>query len=162
MSKRSRQVLRYLLLFVLGIFAVIGIIIIAELSVMAKKTPTPDLKLSSNRQPAYPQPGLARVNQASAKANVYPPPGSPTLSPTKGASASPTTSGGLSLASVPKTSIKDAKTALDGNKAIFVDVRTKEAYDRSHIPGALSIPESQIKARVNELDTNQWIITYCS
>lgn len=47
-------------------------------------------------------------------------------------------------------------------KAVFVDVRSKEAYDAGHIKGAISIPESQLATRVKELPAGKEIITYCA
>lgn len=48
------------------------------------------------------------------------------------------------------------------NKAIFVDVRTKESYAAEHIKGALSFPLSDLPARMGELPKNKLIITYCA
>lgn len=49
-----------------------------------------------------------------------------------------------------------------GNKAIFVDVRSKESYVAEHIKGALSLPLSELPARMGELPKNKMIITYCA
>ncbi|HSP15423.1 MAG TPA: rhodanese-like domain-containing protein [Thermoanaerobaculia bacterium] len=48
------------------------------------------------------------------------------------------------------------------NKAVFVDVRSKDSYDAGHIKGAVSIPESQLITRVRELPPKKLIITYCA
>lgn len=63
---------------------------------------------------------------------------------------------------VRRTSVEDAKEALDNGKAVFVDVRGDDVYAMSHIPGALSIPLEQLETRLNELDPQKWIITYCT
>lgn len=55
-----------------------------------------------------------------------------------------------------------AKEAYDANAAVFVDVRDSAYFQSSHIPGARSIPLNQIEARYTELDTNDWIILYCT
>ena len=55
-----------------------------------------------------------------------------------------------------------AKEAYDANAAVFVDVRGPAYFQTSHIPGALSIPLSEIEARYIELDPNDWIILYCT
>ncbi len=47
-------------------------------------------------------------------------------------------------------------------KAIFVDVRPKESYDAGHIKGAISIPLSELIARLRELPPKKFIITYCA
>lgn len=65
-------------------------------------------------------------------------------------------------AEVPRVAVAEAKAALDGGKAIIVDVRTKAAYLASHIKGALylaDIEDSQFNVTVPK---NQWIITYCT
>lgn len=63
---------------------------------------------------------------------------------------------------VPRVSLEDAKAALDSNVAIFLDVRSAEAYQSEHITNAINIPLAEIESRVSELDPNQWIITYCT
>ncbi len=66
----------------------------------------------------------------------------------------------LTVAEVPRVSLADAKAAFDTGSAIFVDVRTAEAYAHAHIPGALSIPLSELPQRLEELEPSAWIITY--
>ena len=57
---------------------------------------------------------------------------------------------------------EEAKAALNSGAAVFLDVRSHTVYVRSHIPGAISIPLIELKPRIAELDTAQWIITYCT
>lgn len=56
----------------------------------------------------------------------------------------------------------EAKVAYDRGEAVFVDVRPAEYYRQNHIPGALSIPLGELEARLEELDRDRWIITYCT
>lgn len=63
---------------------------------------------------------------------------------------------------VPRISVGDAKAAYDLGEAVFVDVRDTESYAQSHIKGAISIPLQDLPERINELDPNTWIITYCT
>lgn len=67
-------------------------------------------------------------------------------------------------AEVPRVSLEQALTAYNAGAAIFVDVRSQQSYEISHIPGALNIPlgafETDI-ANVN-LEKDDWIITYCT
>ena len=67
-------------------------------------------------------------------------------------------------ADVPRISVEDAKAALDGGKAIIVDVRSAESYAAGHAAGAISIPLTGIEANPAGLglDKEQWIITYCT
>jgi len=63
---------------------------------------------------------------------------------------------------VKRVTLEDAKIAHDQGSAVFVDVRTVEAYQASHITGALSIPLDQVQSRLGELDPADWIIPYCT
>ena len=70
----------------------------------------------------------------------------------------------LTEASVPRVSIEETKVALAAGAAIIVDVRGPQAYDVSHIPGALNIQLGEFETNPTGLDLakDQWIITYCS
>jgi 3-mercaptopyruvate sulfurtransferase SseA len=63
---------------------------------------------------------------------------------------------------VERVTVQDAKAAYDAGTAVFVDVRGDDLYNAGHIPGALSIAESEMESRFTELDPNAWIITYCT
>jgi 3-mercaptopyruvate sulfurtransferase SseA len=63
---------------------------------------------------------------------------------------------------ISRISAADAKIAFDSGEAVFVDVRGEPYYSEGHIPGALSIEENKILIRVNELNPDDWIITYCT
>lgn len=56
----------------------------------------------------------------------------------------------------------DAIKLVKQQKAVFVDVRSRESYDAGHIKGAINIPESQILSRVREIAPKKMIITYCA
>ena len=63
---------------------------------------------------------------------------------------------------IQRVSLEDAKAALDANTAVFVDVRGDSLYAESHIPGALSIPLTDLENHLDELNAADWIITYCT
>ena len=63
---------------------------------------------------------------------------------------------------VQRITLEESKAAFDNNSAVFLDVRSANAYAVSHIPEALSIPLDELEARIVELDPEQWIITYCT
>jgi 3-mercaptopyruvate sulfurtransferase SseA len=84
----------------------------------------------------------------------------PTTAPSVQATAN--TQSDIPYPEVPRVSLEDAKAAFDEGTAVFVDVRSAEAYALSHIPGALSIPTTELGTRLGELDKEQWIITYCT
>jgi 3-mercaptopyruvate sulfurtransferase SseA len=69
-----------------------------------------------------------------------------------------------SEAAVPRVSVEEAKAALESGAAIIVDVRSAEAYEASHIPGAINIPLGEFESNPTDLklDKEQWIITYCT
>lgn len=46
-------------------------------------------------------------------------------------------------------------------KVKLIDVRSKEDYDESHIPGAISIPRDEMKDRLSELSKNDVHVVYC-
>ena len=64
--------------------------------------------------------------------------------------------------SVQRVSLADAKTALDQNSAIFVDVRDTDVFKAGQIPGAFNIPLAEFQARLREMTPSKWIITYCT
>jgi len=61
---------------------------------------------------------------------------------------------------VGRVGLAEAKMAFDNNSAIFVDTRSKQAYEASHIKGALYIGDFELSSV--SLDKHQWIITYCT
>jgi 3-mercaptopyruvate sulfurtransferase SseA len=63
---------------------------------------------------------------------------------------------------VARVDLSTAKVAFDSGEAVFVDVRDQAYYENEHIPGARSIPLSQFEERLNELDSTDWIILYCT
>ncbi len=48
------------------------------------------------------------------------------------------------------------------DKAVFVDVRSKDSFDAGHIKGAVSMPESQLIAHLRDLPVKKMLITYCA
>ncbi|SRR5712691_8595714 len=66
------------------------------------------------------------------------------------------------LSKARRISRDQAMKLVKAKKAVYVDVRSKESYDESHIPGAISIPESQLLARLKDLPVRKFLITYCA
>jgi hypothetical protein len=67
-----------------------------------------------------------------------------------------------SVEQVKRVSLEDAKAAYDAGTAVFLDVRDSSSYNESHIPGARSIPVSELTNRLSELNPSGWIIPYCT
>jgi hypothetical protein len=63
---------------------------------------------------------------------------------------------------IPRVSLEDAKTAFDAKSAVFIDTRGEPYFSTGHIPGAISMTDNEVLSRLNELDPNTWIITYCT
>lgn len=63
---------------------------------------------------------------------------------------------------VPRMALQEAQQRLEQGQAVLVDVRDKALYDKSHAAGAISIPEAEMAARLNELPRDQEIILYCT
>jgi hypothetical protein len=63
---------------------------------------------------------------------------------------------------VPRVSLKEAKTAFDLGKAVFVDARSSNSYAEGHIPGAKLWDEADLPGFVSNMDLSTWIITYCT
>ena len=59
---------------------------------------------------------------------------------------------------------EEAKQIMDSEEGyIILDVRTQEEYDQGHIPGAILIPDTEIKDKAEEVltDKEQLILVYC-
>jgi 3-mercaptopyruvate sulfurtransferase SseA len=64
---------------------------------------------------------------------------------------------------VPRMAPSVLKNRLDaGDNILVVDSRSKAEYDELHIPGAISIPLSDLEARMDELPHDQDIVFYCT
>jgi len=70
----------------------------------------------------------------------------------------------LTEADVPRVSLEEALVAYSSGAAIFVDVRSRQAFDSSHIPGATSIQLGEFETNPTKINLpkDQWIITYCT
>ena len=70
----------------------------------------------------------------------------------------------LTEAEVPRVSLEEALVAYSRGTAIFVDVRSKQSFDVSHIPGATNIQlgEFETEPAKIKLPKDEWIITYCT
>lgn len=63
---------------------------------------------------------------------------------------------------IERISVEDAKDAFDAGTATIVDVRDPESFQAGHIAGAINIPYDELTVRLNELDPNKLILTYCT
>ncbi len=67
------------------------------------------------------------------------------------------------ITQVPRIAPENLKSRLDGGETIFVvDVRSEQAYNASHIPGAVHIPYSEVITRLDEFPKDHDIVCYCT
>ncbi len=96
-----------------------------------------------------------------------PPTASPTTTVTPMPTPPPPVAEGESIpttrSEVPRITPQELKEKLDANEdVIVVDTRSRKEYDSVHIPGALSIPLSEIEERHGELPQEGEIVLYCT
>jgi len=61
-----------------------------------------------------------------------------------------------------RVTIDEMEELVKEGKAVVIDVRSQDAYDAGHIPGAKLIPSGEIVNHIGELPKDKLIITYCS
>lgn len=75
----------------------------------------------------------------------------------------PTKSEATPTGHVPLLSAEFAKAFFDQKKALFIDVRGREAYNVEHIQGAIDLSLKEIQnGLIPDGPKDQWIITYCA
>ncbi len=63
---------------------------------------------------------------------------------------------------IPRVTIQEAFNAAENGEAIIIDTRSASEFSRQHITGAINLPVDQIEARLGELDSDIWYLTYCT
>lgn len=58
-------------------------------------------------------------------------------------------------------SIKDLRSKIKSDDVTIIDVRPKEEYLNGHLPGAVSIPLSELKNKIKNLPAGKEVIAYC-
>jgi len=61
-----------------------------------------------------------------------------------------------------RVTIPELEARMKDGKAFVVDVRSQDAYDAGHIPGAKLIPSGEILNHLKDLPKDKLIVTYCS
>ena len=63
----------------------------------------------------------------------------------------------------PRISLEAFKKMYDdpSTRPMIIDVRTADVYAQGHIVGAISFPESDVDARINEIPKDKLVIAYC-
>jgi 3-mercaptopyruvate sulfurtransferase SseA len=96
----------------------------------------------------------------------------PTLTPPPTPTPAPTPGATTYFPEIPRISVEDVKAKLDaGANIAIIDTRLKYEYERTHIAGAISIPEKEIipeppleeiARRYSKLRGYDEVITYCT
>ena len=76
--------------------------------------------------------------------------------------ALPLNTGSMPNPDVPRISLEETQTMLEQGQAILIDVRSRDSFEKSHAQGAISIPEEEMGARLDELPRDKEIILYCT
>ncbi len=58
-------------------------------------------------------------------------------------------------------SLEELKDKMESGEAILIDVRPKEEFNESHIPGAVSIPIEELNEKLASLPKNCEVVAYC-
>ena len=86
----------------------------------------------------------------------------PSASSAQGNTALPLNTGSAPYPDVPRIGVEESLALQEQGKAILVDVRSTESFEKSHAAGAISIPEAEMGDRMNELPRDKEIILYCT
>ena len=63
---------------------------------------------------------------------------------------------------MPRIGTEETRAKLEQGEALLVDVRSANSFQQSHAAGAVSIPEDEMEARLDELPRDKEIILYCT
>jgi hypothetical protein len=108
---------------------------------------------------------IAAAANAQYRAPQAPPPTQPgavQVAPNNSLQITTSTNPDDELSKARRINRDEAMKLVKEKKAVWIDVRGKDAYDQSHIPGAISIPLGELANRFTELPPGKFLITYCA
>jgi hypothetical protein len=76
--------------------------------------------------------------------------------------AEPLSTNSIPFPDVPRISVQETQDLMAKGQAVLVDVRSSESYAKSRAAGAISIPEDQMEARMQQLPRDKMIVLYCT
>lgn len=62
---------------------------------------------------------------------------------------------------VPFVTLDEAKTAIQNDDVLIIDVRTPTEYEAGHIPGALLIPLNSLPDQINQIPKDKKVYIVC-
>jgi hypothetical protein len=74
--------------------------------------------------------------------------------------AQPLSTGSLPYPNVPRISLQETTEKLEQGQAVLIDVRSQGSFDKAHASGALSIPEEEVIARLDEFPRDKELVLY--
>ena len=89
-------------------------------------------------------------------------PGAVQIAPINNIQVTTTTNPDDELLTAKRIPRDEAMKLVKEKKAVWIDVRSKDAYDQSHIPGAINIPLSELPNHFTKLPPRKFLITYCA
>jgi rhodanese-like protein len=89
-------------------------------------------------------------------------PGAVQVAPNNNIQVTTATSPDDELSKARRINRSEAIKLVKEKKAVWIDVRGKDAYDQSHIPGAISIPLGELNDNLTKLPPRKFLITYCA
>jgi 3-mercaptopyruvate sulfurtransferase SseA len=64
---------------------------------------------------------------------------------------------------VPRIRLEELRGLLaSSRRLVVIDTRSRAEYEAAHIPGAISIPYTEVETRYEELPRTTPIVTYCA
>ncbi len=63
---------------------------------------------------------------------------------------------------IPRITAEELKAERDKGTVTVIDVRGAKSYAAAQMPGAVNIPEAEVRSRAGELSRDGLIVTYCT
>lgn len=61
----------------------------------------------------------------------------------------------------PQLTVAQVQSRISTESPFVLDVRTRQEFDRGHLPGAVNIPVDDLRSRLNEVPVDRPVVAYC-